>query len=173
MNIDQAEVHIKNIIDNHIAIVDEDMLNFFKQEFAKGTYSSYENCQALALEYSLRKVGLLTTLPKLKRERYQWRHDWAYTLEILIDLKRRPLRFPNTTIGNPTKALSSVSMNQLTHYVIYTTNKENDLFIGDELKFKFEDMISVQDALKQCIMKQGRNGDSYASFPNRYRKFKD
>lgn len=172
MNLEQVEVHIRNIINNHTAIVDEGMLNFFKQEYAKGTYSSYENCQALALEYSLRQVGLLETLPKVPREKYQWRHDWAYTPDVLIDLKRRPAKYTNTTLGDPMKALESYSMKQLTHYVMYTTNKERDLALGDKLMFRFEDMIDVREALNQCIIKENNN-KQYALFPHRYRVFKE
>lgn len=172
MNIEQAEVHIRNIINNHVAIVDEGMLNFFKQESTKGSYSSYENCQALALEYSLRQAGLLTTLPKVPREKYQWRHDWAYTADILIDLKRRPAKYLNTAFGDPMKVIESHSLKQLTHFVIYTTNKERDLKIGDKLVFRFEDMINVHDALDQCIIKQNE-GRHYCLFPNRHRIFKD
>ena len=172
MNPEQAEIHIRNIINNHTCVVDEGMLAFFAQEHAKNTYSSYENIQALALEYSLRQAGILETLAKVKGERYQWRHDWAYTPDILIDLKRRPAKYQNTTIGDPMKALHSYSMKQVTHYVIYTTNKERDLCLGDKLTFRFEDMIDVREALSKCIIKE-KDNKSYALFPNRYRVFKD
>ena len=171
MDIAQAEVHIRNIIDNHIATVDEGMINFFKQEASKGTYSSYRNCQALALEYSLRQAGLLVTLPKVKGERYQWRHDWAYTPEILIDLKRRPSHYPNTSLSDPLKFLESYAMNQLTHFVTYITNKEDNLQIGDKLYFKFEDMIDVREALSISKTMVSKDGGTYMLFPNRYRKF--
>lgn len=171
MNIEQAEIHIANIINNHKAVVDEGMIEFFKKELSKGTYSNYQNIQALALEYSLRQAGLLTTLPKLPREKYQWRHDWAYTPEILIDLKRRPAQFQNTSLGDPLKSLESYAMKQVTHFVIYTTNKETDLVLGDKLFFRFEDMIDVREAFKLSIIKQNAEGKQYALFPNRYRKF--
>jgi len=63
-------------------------------------------------------------------------------------------------------------MKQLTHYVMYTTNKERDLALGDKLLFRFEDMIDVREALNQCIIKENNN-KQYALFPHRYRVFKE
>lgn len=161
MNFEDAKVDIANIINNHRVIVDRGMINFFEHEFKKNSYSSYEYIQALALEYSLRQAGLLEV-------KHRWRHDWAYSDEILIDLKRRPMKYQNTSIGDPMKIIASKEQKMLTHFVIYSTNKETDLTIGDELTFKFEDMIDVETALSECIIKTNpKNGTQYALFPPR------
>lgn len=139
---------IGSIINNHTYTVDDEMLKYFDDEFAKGTYSSRENIEGLALEWSLRKVGILTTLPKVKGEEYQWRHDWAFSHNILIDLKRRPAHSQNTCISHWQKAVSSYNIGQLTHYVIYTTNIERNLKLNDVLTFEFEDMMTVKEAYK-------------------------
>lgn len=173
MDADQAEVHIKNIIDNHTYIVDQEMLDWLKEQSKKKQYSNYDNVLALALEYSLRKVGKLSTLPKRENEKYQWRHDWAYSSDILIDLKRRPIAYKNTSLGNLQRAAQSYNMKEVTHYVIYTTNKEKDLQVGDVLTFKFEDMIDVKEAHKLSFKLQNSKGEDFSLFPPRYRFFKD
>ena len=146
---------IKEIINNHTYVVNRRMLDFFQSEYDKGTYSKWENIHALALEWSLRDVGILKTLDKVEGESYQWRHDWAYSEDplILIDLKRRPFKFKNISISKFQDKIDSYQMGQLTHFVSFTTNLENisERNIGDVLTFNFDTMIGVKEAWTQSF----------------------
>jgi len=140
---------IKEIINTHTYTVDRWLLDELDREDAEGTYSSRKNVDALALEKTLKKCGKLKTLEKVPTEQYQWRHDWAYTDHILIDLKRRPKQYNNYSISNIHKMKESKELNQLTHLVGYSQNIENDYKIGDVLTFKFEGILEIEEAISK------------------------
>lgn len=139
---------ITEIINTHTYTVDEWLLNTLNAEFRKGSYSNRKNVDALALELTLGKAGKLKTLPKVMGEKYQWRHDWAYSPNVLIDLKRRPKSSNNYSIYNTAKMIESYNMNQLTHIVGFTQNIENDYNIGDVLTFQCEGMLPIEKAIQ-------------------------
>jgi hypothetical protein len=130
---------IDEIINNHTCVVTQDMLDFFNKKFNNGNsaYSSLLNTQAEALEWSLEQVGLAKRLPPVEGEKYAFRHDWAYSLQLLIDLKRRQKKYKNITISNLIQKEQSFKMGQLTHFKAYTQNIDDRLLtIGDKLSFE-------------------------------------
>jgi hypothetical protein len=146
---------IADIINNHTYVVDEWLIDRLNQEFNKGNYSNRKNVDALALELTAKRIGTMTTLDKLENESYQWRHDWAYSDDILIDLKRRPSKYSNICLTGVLKMVESYNMNQLTHIVAFSQNIENNYEIGQVLKFKFEGMLPLKDAIKTAIRTNG------------------
>lgn len=140
---------IKEIINSHTYTVDHWLLYRLEEEFNKGTYSKRENVDALALELTLKKEGKIDTLDKLPNESYQWRHDWAYTDEILIDLKRRPNWSSNYSLSGIHKMLDSYNKGQLTHIVGFSQNIETNYKIGDVLNFTFEGILPVKEAIQK------------------------
>ncbi len=147
---------IADIINNHTYIVDEWLINRLDEEFNKGSYSSRENIDALALELTAKKLGKMQTLERCKNERYQWRHDWAYH-DHLIDLKRKPAKWPNICLNDVPKMVESYNLNQLTHIVGYTQNIETDYEIGQILEFEFSGMLPLREA----ITLSERKGDTW------------
>lgn len=139
---------VTEIINNHTYKVDTWLLDALNREFKKGSYSSRKNVDALALELTLAKAGKLKTLSKVKGESYQWRHDWAYSPTVLIDLKRRPQFSNNYSISNTHKMLESRKMNQLTHIVGFVQNIEHNYKIGDVLTFQCEGMLPIEKAIE-------------------------
>ena len=161
MQMHRRESYIANIIDNHEYVVDSWLFDALEAEFAKGTYSSRENCDALALELTLKRNGKIRTLPAVDGESYQWRHDWAEdwgrfsseTPMYLIDLKRRPAKYNNYVLSGIDKMIKSYNMNQLTHIVGFVQNIEHDYKLGDVLKFKYEGLLPIKQAVKQSNRK--------------------
>ena len=146
---------IADTINNHTYTVDEWLLNALDEEAKKPAYSSRENVDALALEMTAKHVGSMQTLPKLDNEGYQWRHDWAYTDEVLIDLKRKPNKYSNISLTGIFKMVESYNFNQLTHIAAFSQNIESDYKIGDKLTFKFEGMLPLKDAIKTAVRTSG------------------
>ena len=146
---------IAEIINTHSYVVDEWLLNRLDEEFAKGSYSNRENVDALALELTAKregkmKVGEIATNPKTgEKEDYQWRHDWKYDENILIDLKRKPMVHPNVCLTGVSKMIESYSIKELTHIVAFSQNIENNYKIGQKLYFKFEGMLPLKQAIKE------------------------
>ena len=138
---------IAEIINTHTYTVDSWLLDALEIEYEKGTYSTRKNIDALALEMTLKKVGKIKTLDKLPNERYQWRHDWAFNQDFLIDLKRRPKWSDKYCISGFKNLSESASLNQLTHIVGFTQNIENDYKVGDELTFEFQGAIPISKLL--------------------------
>ena len=139
---------IADTINNHTYVVDEWLLNALDEEAKKPAYSSRKNVDALALEMTAKHVGSMQTLDKLDNEGYQWRHDWAFTDEVLIDLKRKPNKYSNVSLTGILKMVESYDCNQLTHIVAFSQNIEEDYKIGQKLTFKFEGMLPLKDAIK-------------------------
>lgn len=140
-------ISIADTINNHEYVVDQWLIDALKAEWNKGTYSSEENVDALALEFTLKREGKIVTLDKLPNEKYQWRHDWAYTQYCLIDLKRRPSWSNNLCLSGTEKMKDSFNKNQLTHIVGFSQNIENNYKIGDILKFTYEGILPLRDAI--------------------------
>jgi hypothetical protein len=139
ISIEEQYKAIDEIINNHTCVVTKDMLDFFNKKYNNGNsnYSTLLNTQAEALEWSLEQVGLLKRLPPVPGEKYAFRHDWAYSLQLLIDLKRRQKKYKNITISNFTQKEQSFKMGQLTHFKAYTQNIDDRLLtIGDRLSFE-------------------------------------
>lgn len=136
---------IAQIIDNFNPIVDQDFIDALDREAEKGSYSSRENVDALALEKLAIRYGLMRTGPKLPNEHYQWRHDWKLG-DMYIDLKRKPRKYPNIILSHPERMIESHRMNQLTHIVAYSQNIEHNYKVGDVLKFKFLGILSLHSA---------------------------
>lgn len=139
---------IADTINNHTYVVDEWLLNALDEEAKKPAYSSRKNVNALALEFTAKHVGSMQTLDKLDNEGYQWRHDWAFTDEVLIDLKRKPNKYSNVSLTGILKMVESYNCNQLTHIVAFSQNIEEDYEIGQKLTFKFEGMLPLKDAIR-------------------------
>jgi len=146
-------ISITDTINTHAYTVDQWLLDELEKHWSYGSYSKRENVDALALELTLKHQGKITTLPKVESEKYQWRHDWAYTPEILIDLKRKPNKYRNISLpppgkyGNGCKMIESYNMGQLTHIVGFSQNIETDYKIGDVLKFKFLGILPLKEAI--------------------------
>jgi len=140
---------IAETINSHTYVVDQWLLDRLDTEFRKGSYSERKNVDALALELTLLKAGKIKVLDKVKGESYQWRHDWAFNLQYLLDLKRRPKGSRNISLSGINKFTESLMMGQLTHFVSYTQNIEHDYKMGDVLTFEFDGMIGVIDGIKK------------------------
>lgn len=146
---------IKYIINTHTYEVDEWLLNKF--EWYRNN-TNIKRTDALALELTLAHTGKIAQLPKLQNETYQWRHDWAFSNDVLIDLKRRPQKDKH---GNVCKNISfspklmtkSYNMvpRQLTHVVAYSQNIETNYKIGDKLKFVFEGIEKYDVVYKNSL----------------------
>lgn len=145
---------IAEIINNHTYVVDEWLLNRLDEEAKKPAYKNPKNVDALALEFTAQRVGkmevgeIVTNPETGEEENYQWRHDWAFTNEVLIDLKRKPSKYFNISLTGISKMVSSYNLNQLTHIVAFSQNIEHDYKIGQELTFKFEGMLPLKEAVK-------------------------
>jgi len=142
---------IAEIINNHTYVVDEWLLNRLDEEAKKPAYKNPKNVDALALEITAKHIGLMKTLDKVENEAYQWRHDWAFTDEVLIDLKRKPSQYSNVSLTGILKMVDSYNRNQLTHIVAFSQNIEHDYKIGQELTFKFEGMLPLKEAIKTAF----------------------
>lgn len=141
-------LEIAEIINNFKPVVDQELIDMLDEEAEKGSYSSRENVDALALEKSAIRYGLMQTGPKLPGERYQWRHDWKFG-DMCIDLKRKPRKYPNVILSHPERMIESHRMNQLTHIVAYSQNIEHNYKVGDVLKFKFLGILSLHAAFSR------------------------
>ena len=146
---------IANIINNHSYIVDEWLIDRLDQEFNKGSYSNRLNIDALALEITAKRVGLMQTLDEVDGEAYQWRHDWAFSKDVLIDLKRKPDKYDNICLTGIFKMVDSYHKNQLTHIVAFSQNIETNYKIGQKLTFKFEGMLPLKEAIKTAVKTSG------------------
>jgi len=146
---------IANIINNHTYIVDQWLIDRLDQEFNKGSYSDRLNVDALALEITAKRVGLMQTLAKVDGEEYQWRHDWAFSKDVLIDLKRKPNKYDNICLTKIFKMIESYHKNQLTHTVAFSQNIETNYKIGQKLTFKFEGMLPLKEAIKTAVKTAG------------------
>jgi len=71
----------------------------------------------------------------------------------LIDLKRRPAKYNNYVLSGTDKMIKSYNMNQLTHIVGFVQNIEHDYKLGDVLKFKYEGLLPIKQAVKQSNRK--------------------
>lgn len=154
---------IKKIIDTHEYVIDHWLINRIDNEFKKGSYSSRENCNALALEITLKEAGILKTLDKVEGESYQWRHDWAYDENHLIDLKCRPVWSNNYSVSVNKE---SVKLGQVTHIVGFKQNIVlNDYVphVGKTLKFTCEGIIPVED-----VEKYGRDQGGWYLLDKKY-----
>lgn len=140
---------IKNIIDTHEYVIDHWLINQIDNEYKKGgSYSNRANMNALALEITLKQAGKLKTLDKVVGESYQWRHDWAYDKDHLIDLKCRPVWSSNYSVSVNKE---SIELGQVTHIVGFKQNIALDGYqrhIGKTLKFTCEGMIPIEDVEK-------------------------
>ena len=154
---------IAKIINSHTYVVDQWLLDTLNEEFAKKSYSSRENIDALAFEKTAIRcgkiqVGEIAINPNTgEEEDYQWRHDWKYDENTFIDLKRKPMKWPNICLNNIPKMIKSYERNQLTHIVAYTQNIENDYKIGQVLEFEFKGILPVKEAIKLSE----RKGDTW------------
>jgi hypothetical protein len=149
INIEEQYKAIDEIINNHTCVVTQDMLDFFNKKYndGKSNYSSLLNTQAEALEWSLEQVGLAKRLPPVPGEKYAFRHDWAYSLQLIIDLKRRQKKYKNITISNFKQKEHSFEIGQLTHFKAYTQNIDDRLLtIGDKLTFEAGLILSFEVA---------------------------
>lgn len=159
--LNKIEQHISNIINNHTVCVNSGTIKMLDREFDKKTYSTRENVDALLLELTLKSGGKIRTLDKVPGEDYQWRHDWAEdwtafspdTPIYLIDLKRRPSKYPNIVLSGTNKMIKSYNMGQLTHIIAFSQSKETNYQLGDWITFKFEGILPVKEAIKKATRK--------------------
>ena len=157
----KIEQHIAGIINRHTVHVDSRIIKMLDREFDKKTYSNRENVDALLLELTLKSGSKIKTLDKVPGEEYQWRHDWAEdwtafspeTPIYLIDLKRRPAKYPNIVLSGTDKMIKSYNMGQLTHIVAFSQSKETNYQLGDWITFKFEGILPVKEAIKMSTQK--------------------
>ena len=157
----KIEQHIAGIINRHTVHVDSRIIKMLDREFDKKTYSNRENVDALLLELTLKSGSKIKTLDKVPGEDYQWRHDWAEdwtsfspeTPIYLIDLKRRPAKYPNIVLSGTDKMIKSYNMGQLTHIVAFSQSKETNYQLGDLITFKFEGILPVKEAIKMATQK--------------------
>jgi hypothetical protein len=154
---------IAEIINNHTYTVDQWLLDTLDEEAKKPAYSSRENVDALALEFTARRVGKMkvdkiATNPETgEEENYQWRHDWKYDKNTFIDLKRKPTKWPNICLNDIPKMIQSYERKQLTHIVGYTQNIEHDYKIGQVLEFEFKGILPLREAVNLSE----RKGDTW------------
>ncbi len=157
---------IKNIADtinNHTYVVDEWLLNRLDEEAKKPAYKVRENVDALALEFTAQRAGKMkvdkiATNPETgEEEDYQWRHDWMYDENTFIDLKRKPIKWPNICLNDIPKMIESYERKQLTHIVGYTQNIEHDYKIGQILEFEFKGILPFREAVNLSE----RKGDTW------------
>ena len=160
-DMNKIEQHIAGIINRHTVHVDSRIIKMLDREFDKKTYSNRENVDALLLELTLKSGSKIKTLDKVPGEEYQWRHDWAEdwtafspeTPIYLIDLKRRPAKYPNIVLSGTDKMIKSYNMGQLTHIVAFSQSKETNYQLGDWITFKFEGILPVKEAIKMSTQK--------------------
>ena len=100
----------------------------------------------------------------VNNEGYQWRHDWKYNENTFIDLKRKPLKYTNISLGTMKRMIESYNMKELTHIVAYSQNIEHDYKIGDKLTFEFLGMLPFRKAYDWRHVKN--DGLSYLSVFN-------
>lgn len=159
--LNDIEKHIANIVNNHTVYVHSGIIRMLDREYAKKTYSNRENVDALLLELTLKAGSKIRTLDKVPGESYQWRHDWAEdwtafspnTPVYLIDLKRKPAKYPNIVLSGIDKMVKSYNMGQLTHIVAFSQSKETNYQLHDIITFKFEGILPVEEAIAQSTRK--------------------
>ena len=152
----QQIAEIANTINNHSYIIDDWLVSTLDEEFKNSNYSERKNVDALALEKYLLVQGKINVLPKIETEKFQWRHDWALTPDVLIDLKRKPGYSKNISLSGIEKMRASAEMQppQLTHIVAYTQNIEHNYKIGQVLTFKFEGILPVKEVFSSPALQK-------------------
>ena len=150
VDINEFFLNLSKLINNHTCVVDSWLLNELKREYNQGSYSKYENVEALALEKSLLKEH-----KNIIEKPTSYRHDLPFkNINVYIDLKRRPKIHSNISLSKVKDKEYSIQIGQLTHFVSYTQNKEHNYKIGDILTFKMDWYINASKGLE---LAQSRN----------------
>jgi hypothetical protein len=155
---------VESTINNHTYVVDQWLLDTLDEEFEKSAYKNRKNVDALALEKTAIRAGKMKVGEIVNNEGYQWRHDWKYNENTFIDLKRKPLKYTNISLGTMKRMIESYNMNELTHIVAYSQNIEHDYKIGDKLTFEFLGMLPFRKVYDWRHVKN--DGLSYLSIFN-------